>query len=342
MYFDYMPTMRYREQEKYAYKSVNLKDNFVPLFEFVSKTQRTKDTIENFVRDTKHERAVLIDVPLYLPMKTQTDPKARELIAPMKANHQEKADFLCDKRLIEEDKYIPVVSYDPHVPYQSREVIKQINTFKKHYNKLAYRAHYKNLSDFLDQANDHLNSNDILILDLDEASQAHPKFKKAHKQIVELSKKYNIVSVILRSAIPDETTNTGLEDDEILDTADNSLLENYSEYGYDAFGDYVGVKKDTLTSGGRISPGYLFYSWEENSFYGYKGVLNDASSFTNVLVPEIMQSVPMKEFSEEHKRSCYGCCSIIEIHKGKKKGNSQPAWKGYAAGHYLQTLNEFL
>lgn len=342
MEFDYMPTMRYREQEKYAYKSVDLKENFVPLFEFVSKTQRNRETIENFISDTETENIVLIDVPLYLPMRTQTDQKAREFITPMKANSQIKANFLTDKRLLEKDKFIPVVSYDPHVPYQPNEVMKQITTLKKHYNKIAYRAFYNHFQSFLDQASQFVEPNDILILDLDEASQTHPKFKKVHQKVIEYVQNHSLKSVILRSAIPDETTNTGLENNEIVDSIDNSLLEDYKSYGYSAFGDYVGVKKDNMSTGGRISPGYLFYSWEDNSFYGYKGIFEDAPSFTNVLVPEIMKSIPMNEFNDSHKTSCYGCASIINISKGVKRGNSQPAWKGYAAGHYLYTLNEFL
>lgn len=340
--FQYMPVLRYREQERIAYGNSNFDSRITPLFEVITEKQRSTDTIDKLIRETSGKDNVIIDIPIYVPIKPNTQPSVTSFLNPMKANDSLRTQFFLDQRLVNQGTFIPTVSYDPQVPFSSSKIKEQIQELRKKYTTLAFRCHYKHNSPFLSLVESYSNEGDILIFDLDEANYRHSKFEEVHKRVTSTSQKKGLKSVLLRSTIPKDLTNTELENDEIVDKIDNSHLKKYSEYNYSAFGDYAGVKKDELTKGGVISPGYLFYSWESNSFYGYKGNFKSANSFTTILLPEILKSKPWKEFTDSHKNSCYGCSSITAIDQGTKKGNSQPSWKGFAASHYLKTLEEFL
>ena len=101
---------------------------------------------------------------------------------------------------------------------------------------------------------------DIIILDLDETPHTHPANDNLYKSVQQLSSSKKCKSVLLRSAIPRTVSNVSLNHNAIIQEADNSLLTAYSSLGFSAFGDYCGVKKDELTDGGIISPGYIKYS----------------------------------------------------------------------------------
>ncbi|GAH21969.1 unnamed protein product, partial [marine sediment metagenome] len=65
-------------------------------------------------------------------------------------------------------------------------------------------------------------------------------------------------------------TNIGLNHGQVVGTVDNSLLNKYAEFAGSCFSDYVGIKKDSVTDGGTISPGFIYYDAVENEFYGYR------------------------------------------------------------------------
>lgn len=345
MNIKYIPVMRFREQERKAFKSVKLNRNITPLFEIISQKPRQnskKDSIQTLIEETEGYSNIIIDVPIYIKIEPKTKSNVSSFIQPMKADYKAKIAYLSDERLKKSNRFIPVVSYDPNIPFSKEMINEQIVQYRKKFSRLAYRFFFKHYNQYIETIETELKPNDILIFDLDEALHNHTKFINIHKTVTKLAIQRGVSSVVLRSPIQRSLTNTELDNGKIIKGIDNSLLHDYKKIGYSAFGDYAGVKKDDLIDGGRISPGYLFYSLEYNSFYGFKGEVDNASSFTNVLAPNIIQSKVWKEFNLEHKQTCFGCNSINKIYKGKKAGNSQPAWKGFASSHYLQTLNEFL
>lgn len=109
-----------------------------------------------------------------------------------------------------------------------------------------------------------------------------------------------------------------------------------------AFGDYVGIKKDLLTEGGTISPGFIYYSVHNNYYVGFKARKKELNEFTNHIAPQVVKSVAWSTYAEDHRKNCPGCTGISEILYGNSKGNSATKWKGFAIGHYLYTMEDFL
>src|SRR5690606_17135514 len=97
--------------------------------------------------------------------------------------------------------------------------------------------------------------------------------------------------VVLRSAINTDVQNVALEHNEIVFDADNGLPDTYhSAFTAQSFGDYAGIKKDDLTSGGTISPGFLFYDAINNQFIGFKGEIKNLAEFETTIVPAVIDS----------------------------------------------------
>lgn len=129
-------------------------------------------------------------------------------------------------------------------------------------------------------------------------------------------------------------------DGAIINEANNSLLCEYKSLGFDSFGDYAGIRKDSTISkgGGRIpSPGFIYYSWHINSYLGYKGRIPDYKEFLSHIKPNVVKSTYWLKYTKKHHDNCPGCMEL-------SKSNSTYAWdwKRYSIQHYLYTMNENL
>ncbi len=74
------------------------------------------------------------------------------------------------------------------------------------------------------------------------------------------------------------------------------MIDQYkSSFKADVFGGYAGIKKDDLTSGGAINPGFLFYNPVNNQFLGFRGHGEKSetkylSDFEDLIVPDVLAS----------------------------------------------------
>ncbi|CEG29818.1 beta family protein [Bacillus sp. B-jedd] len=345
--FKYVPVFRFRSQERKALASTSISNKILPLIEIVTEkpTTRSKnDTIDQLIADIGNlNTKVMVDFPMYLKLGNATIKPVLDFLTPILANPKTRYNLLSDQRLVNKsDKIIPVVTYDPNSPYINQYLTSQDTHLRKYYNQIAYRLYPSMFNNAINEISGLVKQGDIVLLDIDEASHSHPINPQMYKTIQSLALQKNISTVLIRSSIPRKLTNVDLDHGKIVKEADNSLLTEYRNLGFSAFGDYCGVKKDELKKGGMISPGYIMYSWNANSYFGFKGVLQQADSFETIVVPSITTSAVWNEFSVTHKTNCNGCCNVSNIQKKLKKGNSQPEWKGFACSHYLYTMEEFL
>ncbi|MGY8621992.1 beta family protein [Bacillus safensis] len=344
--FKYVPVFRYRSQERKAINSTSLSNKIVPLIEIVTKKptlNSKKDSIEQLLLDFQNNNSyVMVDIPMYIKLKKSTTRNVMDFLAPVLANPKTRIDILTDKRLVNNGKIIPVITYNPNNSIIPNYLTYQTNQLKKYYNKVAYRIYPNGFETVMNELSKLINTNDILIFDLDETPYTAIENRAMFKRIQQLSSIIHFRSVILQSAIPKSLTNVNLNHCSVIKEADNSLLKSYKKIGFSAFGDYCGVKKDDLTSGGIISPGYIKYSWMDNSYYGFKGTKEEAETFESIVAPAIIHSNVWSNYNKVHKENCLGCKNIQNIYNKIKKGKSQPEWKGFACGHYLYTMEEFL
>ncbi|MGA5662768.1 beta family protein [Bacillus bombysepticus] len=333
MDFKYVPTFRYRSQERKALNSTSISNKILPLIEIVTEkpTQRSKkDSIEQLLTDLKDTNTnVMIDIPMYIRLRNNTIGNVRRYLTPVLADPQTRIDILTDSRLVDSDKVIPVITYNPNDTYIPDYLALQNQQLRKYYNQLAYRIYPNEFSNAMKELANIVTERDIIILDLDETPHTHPANDNLYKSVQQLSSSKKCKSVLLRSAIPRTVSNVSLNHNAIIQEADNSLLTAYSSLGFSAFGDYCGVKKDELTDGGIISPGYIKYSWDDNSYYGFKGIKEQADTFESMVAPSIVSSQVWSSFTKVHKDNCRGCKSIDGIYNKIKKGKSQPEWKGW-------------
>lgn len=179
-----------------------------------------------------------------------------------------------------------------------------------------------------------------MIYDIDDVPHTQNFLLNRYDYIKKLKEKIGFDTVLVRSAIGKNIVFNRLKDDRPVLTADNSLLKEYRKYGFDAFGDFAGIRKDTnITDGGpeEPSPGFLFYSWHINSYIGYRGRIADWSEFTDHIKPIVTNSDYWESYNKDHHKNCPGCAKILA-----NPGNSAGNWKRYAIQHYIYTIQEFL
>lgn len=146
-------------------------------------------------------------------------------------------------------------------------------------------------------------------------------------------------TVLIRSAINNDVIFKNMVQDSIVVEADNSLLNNYSSLGFNAFGDYAGVRRDTSIGNGgpsNISVGFLYYSWHYNSYIGFKGIQPSYSEFISTVKPTLMQSQYWQFYDSLHHATCVGCLNISST-----TSKSSTDWKRYSIEHYISTLEQY-
>ncbi|WP_313799061.1 beta family protein [Cytobacillus sp.] len=347
MNFKYVPVFRYRAQERKALNSTLISEKILPLIEVVTEkpTSNSKsDSIQQLINDINESNTrVMLDFPMYLKLRNATIKTVRDFLTPILADPLKRVKFLSDARLVNnKDKIIPVITYNPNSPFVNGYMNSQEQYLRQYYDQVSFRLYPLHFRQAITEIKSIIKKNDIILLDIDESSHELPDNRKLYNQVQDLANSKLCKSVLIRSAIPRTLTNVNLNQGKIVQEADNSLLKDFNDLGFSAFGDYCGVKKDELKKGGMVSPGYVMYSWNDNSYFGFKGVRDQAETFEKIVVPNVTSSNVWNEFNRNHRTNCLGCKNIINIRKKIKKGNSQPEWKGFACGHYLHTMEEFL
>ncbi|GIM45919.1 hypothetical protein DNHGIG_14680 [Collibacillus ludicampi] len=240
------------------------------------------------------------------------------------------------------ENLIPVVTYDPTIPYVAGILQQQENQLRPTYGTIAFRIFHQHHAQALNEIASCIRDGDIVLYDIDEQHHQNAVIRQTYPLIHQTLANVSIKTVLIRSAIPRDLYNTHLSHGSIVPQADNGLLTDYSQLGFDAFGDYVGIKKDDLTDGGRISPGFIFYSWQSNAYYGYNGIPGQLATFDTVITPSVVNSTVWNQFGATHRENCFGCNKIYRINNSIESGQNQAKWKGIAFGHYLYTMEEFL
>jgi len=186
-------------------------------------------------------------------------------------------------------KVIPVVSALRLKTGEANTITRQYEALKKTFPSVAIRTFTNTFKSDLDEIRALLKNEDFLIYDIHEGiGLTNPVIRKDRTILDTITLP---CKVALRSAINTGIQNTRLNHGEIVYEADNSLSEMFRRpLGFNAFGDFAGIKKDDLTSGDTISPGFILYNPADNLYYGYKGTVKKLEEFETTIVPEVLAS----------------------------------------------------
>jgi hypothetical protein len=320
-----------------------ISEKIMPLLEPVRELagdSKKGDFQETYLRDfSTFTIPFMLDIPIYLNINKSTSDTVSAFINKFKSNPSLKVEYYT--KLSANKNIIPVLSYDSRSNYIQGSFKTDLMLLKKSFNRVAFRIF--NTKDFqlmLNDIKDVISAEDILIYDLDTKLHNQPKIITNYNKINALKDSINFTSVLVRSAINREVVFKDLTNGAIVSKANNSLLYDYSTLGFNAFGDYCGIRKDRSISrggSGKASAGYLFYSRSINSYIGFKGRYPKWEEFCDYIKSTIKLSPYWDLYSNDHHLNCPGCKNISST-----LSNHSYDWKKYAILHYLYTMEEYL
>ncbi|MED0759007.1 hypothetical protein P4S96_17780 [Aneurinibacillus thermoaerophilus] len=280
-----------------------------------------------------------LDFPLYFHVVNSTTASIRDFLRTLKVNPAQRLTYF--EQLSSNPNLIPVISYNAEAPYVPNSYVSDENRLRQTFNRLAFRI-FENpdFNTVLHDINLVIRPDDILLYDIGAAPHTQPFLQAKYNLLQQTKARKGCRTVIIRSAINPNIIFNRLIDGGVVLDADNSLLNAYSTYGFDAFGDFAGIRKDhSITDGGPEdpSPGFLFYCATNNYFIGYKGRTPDWNEFTNHIQPSVINSQTWRNHGPIHHQNCPGCQRI-----SSNPGNSAGNWKRISIQHYLHTMEEVL
>lgn len=349
----YMPTFRSRQQENIVLSSFDFGKNMYPMVEIIKefdrkrasdKQQTFQEVYSSLIKSISADK-VFVDLPVYLNERASMKDEVLHFTRSVISNKEVRTAYLLS--LHEQNNVIiPVISSYLNRTGEIDTIKYQVEALREAYKSICFKILVNHFDEDWLEIAEHIDENDYLVLDLDKLA---PYPSPAIKRIVQIWNGFKkCPKIVLRSAINSDVQNVDLAHNEVVFEADNGLIEQYkSSFKADAFGDYCGIKKDDLTSGGAISPGLLFFDAVNNQFIGFKGSggrkeAKYLSDFEDIIVPAVIKSQAVVDM---HKSGLpylsagnMGWEILNRINDGKESGKSQAKFKRIAIEHYLHCI----
>ena len=339
-----MPTFRARQQEIIVLKSFNFSPNMYPMIEIIKEKDRTNNKLtareiyDDLIATVKAEK-IFHYLPTYIKDAAGMQAEVLTFNRTVLSNIENRIAFF-NSLDNSHNKIIPVVSTLQLKTGQLNTLTEQANRLRQIFPIIAIRTFTNTFSLDVDEIRALLTPDDFLIYDIDEAVGLTSPIITRDRVIINTIN--GPTKIALKSAVRSDIQNVGLNHDQIVYDADNSLLSLYTSYGFDAFGDYAGIKKDDLTAGGTISPGFIFYDPVDNLFYGYRGNLKNLDEFEATIVPDVLGSpgsANIMAIDPAYLNSDNEGWNILNrINSHLESGKSQAKFKRIAMEHYLHCM----
>ena len=346
----YMPTFRVRQQETLVLKSFNFGENMYPLIEIVKEYDRSRkadvlrsfESIHNELIQSIQAQHVFVDLPLYLKQSGAVQDEVVAFSLSVIDNPDKRCEYL-NKLSISSPKAIPVISSYLLKTGASGTIELQFALLSPNFERIAFRLFPRSFKEDFSVVADLVRANDYIIIDLGQISP-FPKSPPLHSIVAALNNFTGCCKILLRSALNSEIQNVKLDHDQVVFDADNSHIDTdiMESFGVNATGDFVGVKKDDLTAGGTISPGFIYYDATENQYYGYRADIRELVQFENKIVPDILASEATSRMLQNNPPyvgiANQGFVTLQNIEAGSESGKSQAKFKRIAMEHYLYCM----
>ena len=222
--------------------------------------------------------------------------------------------------------------------------LKDTNILNSSFKRKAFRVFTNSFNHDMDEVENLITDNDYLILDLDKLSPFRtPQLRPIIDRLTSLNRG---TKILLRSALSPDIENVKLNNDEVIIEADNSHIDvlNLEVFGVNCCGDYAGIKKDKMTAGGTVSPGFIYYDAVENQYYGYKADFKALDQFKDKIVPDVIASNATQRMLEAEPpyvgTDNPGYKTMLDILAGTENGKSQAKFKKIAMDHYIYCIKK--
>jgi len=240
-------------------------------------------------------------------------------------------------------KVIPVISTYFEKDNLPGSIGIQEKTLRVKFQKLAFRTSFRTLKNDLTAVAGCAKPQDYFFVDLEDIPV--DLFDAEIILVKDLLKSFTACPIILlRSALSKNITNSGLDHGEVVPKVDNELMNHYKSIGGNSFADYSGIKKDDVTDGGGISPGFIFYDATQNQYYGFRTTekKKKLEHFLEIIIPKVLNSdatrrmhaSPLPFLSMDNK----GWDIINKMESGTEKSKSAAKFKRISMEHYLHCI----
>jgi hypothetical protein len=344
--FKYVPIMRSRQQELIVLKAFDFEDRMYPMLEIIKEKDRVNNNRPvneiwlDCIQSIPAQR-VFVDLPVYIKDTTSMSSEVVSFNRTLLSNLDRRLAFFQMFAGLSA-KVIPVISTLFYKTKESNSITNQIKALRQYFPNIAIRTFTSTFENDLPEIKNNLSSNDVLFYDLDTIQPLNPLVRKQRSALDYITVPYKVA---IRSAINTEIQNIKLDHGEVVADADNSLMDLFvSQLHVNAFGDYAGIKKDDLNSGGTISPGFIFYDPIDDLYYGYKGEIKSLNEFGVTIVPDVLNSPivqRMKQYAANYvSDENLGYRTLLSIQQNPDSGRSQAKFKRIAMEHYLHCIRE--
>ncbi|RRN76573.1 hypothetical protein EIM50_23995, partial [Pseudoxanthomonas sp. SGD-10] len=278
----YMPTLRLRQQEILVLNSCDFGERIYPLIEIVKEKDRKsnvksyEEIYNNIIANIK-ANFVFVDLPTYIEYSGSVNKEIVEFGFKVINKLETRCEYIL--KLEDKEKIIPVISSYILKTGEIGTIHRQYELLHTAFGRIAYRVYINSFNHDMDEVEGLITDNDYLILDIDKLSPFRtPQLRPIIDRLSELDRG---TKILLRSALSPNIENVSLLNNEVIIEADNSHIdiENLRVFGVNCCGDYAGIKKDRLTAGGMVSPGFIYYDAVENQYYGYKADVKSLDQF---------------------------------------------------------------
>jgi len=365
-----MPIFRGRQEELKVLNSFDFGSQIFPCLEIIKEIDRKPPKFKNkegklikakkdktfedsylpLIERIKAEH-VFIDLPVHLKPSKSMKNDTVLFLRKVAAKREIRTNYL-KKFSSFSNKIIPVISTYSEITNEIGSIELQEKDIRPSFRIIAFRTFYNTFLRDIKQIKKVAKESDYLIMDWEEMELDLDDGDV--QEIVEILKTLNCNIIIHRNPFPKRLTMVGLKHGKVVDSIENNHLDLYKDLGASCFSDYVGIKKDDISDGGTISPGFIFYNAIENNFYGYRfknGSLKKGekrpvlAEFETTIVPAVINS-DITKLMQDHQFDY-----LNEVNKGwemiknielgppdGESGKSQAKFKRISMEHYLHCI----
>lgn len=359
----YVPIFRLKQEEQRVLVRFNFGTDIYPYVEIVKerdvvRTQSSKKkkdgslpkppkvkTFEDIhlpIIAAIKSKKVFVDLPVHFLERKGVDPVVIKFMTSVINNRYLRTSFM-KKFGVLSDKVIPIISSYHHKTNELDTIVLQESDLRLTFPIIGFRTCITSLKNDISQIVKVARGCDYLLVDLEncEVLATDPEIS----EMISLLEDFKNCSVLLiRSALDKNMTNKGIEPGKLINNADNSLMNEYRNFGASGFADYAGIKRNDLEDGGIVSPGFVFYDATENNFYGFRGAEKKPKleDFLDIIVPEVLSSEPANRMGKSGRSYLCdqnkGWSLLNDMQIGKEKSMSQGKFKRVSMEHYLHCV----
>jgi hypothetical protein len=371
--FVYMPVFRYRTEEKKVLLSRDFGENIFPCVEIIKATpqkirekkiKKLKPGEQSKKPKEFHEihlpelgkikaKKIFVDLPVHMKQPKRLKEEVLKFLRNVVDNRRIRTEHILQLAPLK-DRIIPVISSYFDKTNEKGSIKLQEADLRKTFNTLAFRTFPSTIDRDLEQIEKVIQDTDYIIFDIGDSLADESDPDVLQTDLGELKEKVNCQIIIVRNIVTSSIKNNAILHGKVVAQISNDLIESYRKLYGTGFGDYAGIKKDDVTEGGGISPGFIFYDPVRGKYYGFRGDVytikgkktGKLRDFEDIIIPDVIKSNAVKRMRSSGypylAANNMGWELINEINAGREKGQHQGKFKRISMEHYVHCIDTLI